>query len=152
MSSTPSSPQRTRQFGRYLLVGGWNTLFGYGCYAALTALLQPRFRYGYVAASLLASLSNITVSFLGYKWFVFKTGGNYFREWLRCVLVYSTAIVLGAAALPTLVLLIHRTTVLTAAAPYAAGAMVSALTAILSFTAHRKFSFQQKVKITQVSE
>jgi putative flippase GtrA len=149
MNSTPSFPQRTRQFGRYLLVGGWNTLFGYGCYAALTALLQPRFRYGYVAASLLASLSNITVSFLGYKWFVFKTAGNYLHEWLRCVLVYLTAIVLGAAALPVLVLLIHRTTTLTTAAPYVAGAIVTAVTAILSFTAHNKFSFQQKTKLTR---
>ena len=148
MSSTPSSPQLTRQFGRYLLVGGWNTVFGYGCYAALTALLQPRFRYGYVAASLLASLSNITVSFLGYKWFVFKTAGNYFREWLRCVLVYLTAIILGAAALPVLVLMIHRTTPLTTSVPYVAGPIATAVSGILTFTAPNKFSFHHNTENT----
>jgi putative flippase GtrA len=137
-------PQQTRQFGRYLLVGGWNTLFGYGCYAALTALLQTRFQYGYVVASLLASLINITVSFLGYKWFVFKTSGNYLREWLRCVLVYGTGIIGGAAILPFLVLLIHRITKLTTSVPYLAGACVTAVTAILSFTAHDKFSFHHE--------
>src|SRR5512135_2819529 len=98
------------QFGRFLLVGIWNTLFGYGCYAGLTALLQPRFRYGYVAASLLANLINISVAFLGYKWFVFKTKGNYLREWARCVLVYSGGIVLSAALLPVFVGAIRRYT------------------------------------------
>src|SRR5690348_14048096 len=84
MSSAPT-PDRVpiRQFVRYLLVGGWNTLFGFGSYAVLTAVLQPRFRYGYVAASLVSSLVSITLAFLGYKWFVFKTKGNYLREWLR---------------------------------------------------------------------
>ncbi|MHB8303515.1 MAG: hypothetical protein ACYDC6_11855, partial [Acidobacteriaceae bacterium] len=38
------------QFLRYLMVGGWNTLFGYSTYALLTALLMPRVRFGYVLA------------------------------------------------------------------------------------------------------
>ena len=29
------------QFSRYTLVGIWNTIFGYGSYAALTALFMP---------------------------------------------------------------------------------------------------------------
>jgi putative flippase GtrA len=144
MSSVTSSPKPlpARQFGRYLIVGAWNTLFGYGCYALLTALLQPRFRYGYVAASLLANLINITVAFLGYKWFVFKTKGNYLHEWARCVVVYSGGIVLGTAALPPLVALIRRSTSLTTGAPYLAGAIVTGLTVIYSFVGHKKFSFR----------
>ena len=29
-----------------------------------------------------STVINITVAFLGYKWFVFKTKGNYLREWM----------------------------------------------------------------------
>src|ERR1041384_1516321 len=56
-----------RQFLRYLLVGLWNTAFGYAAYAALTAALTPRFPHAYIVASLLSSLLSITVAFLGYK-------------------------------------------------------------------------------------
>ena len=36
------------QFTRYLMVGVWNTFFGYGLYALFTALLMPRLRFGYI--------------------------------------------------------------------------------------------------------
>src|ERR1035437_8903670 len=71
------------QFGRYLLVGTWNTLFGYGTFALFTAVLNPFVPHSYILASLLSSLLNITVAYLGYKWFVFKTRGHYLREWMR---------------------------------------------------------------------
>jgi len=158
----------TWQFLRYLLVGGWNTAFGYFTYAALTWVLSRHVAYGYLYAALFSNLINISVAFLGYKWFVFKTKGNYLREWLRCFVVY------GAAALPNLLLLplvvyalIHfshisaggvagrnmpfqltaeylRTTFLTA--PYIAGAILTAGTVIFSFFGHKHFSFRQRDK------
>ena len=36
------------QFGRYLLVGIWNTLFGYSTYALLTAVLNPIVPHSYI--------------------------------------------------------------------------------------------------------
>ncbi len=130
------------QFFRYLVVGGFNTLFGYGCYAALTAALQPRLAHGYIVANLLAGLVNITFSYLGYKWFVFKTRGNYLREWLRALAVYSSAILVGTALLPVLVFAIRRSTRFDAAAPYIAGAVLIGFTTIYSFLGHRHFSFR----------
>ncbi len=132
------------QFARYLLVGLWNTAFGYGLYAALTALLTPRMRYGYIAANALASLISITVAFLGYKWFVFKTHGNYLREWIRCLAVYSGGIVASTAALPVVVVFIRRTTHVDAAAPYLAGAIVMGLATIYNFVGHKNFSFRSR--------
>lgn len=129
------------EFLRYLGVGGWNTAFGYGSYALLTALLQRHFAHGYVAASVLSGFINITVSFLGYKWFVFKTKGNYLREWLRAVAVYSTSIIIGTGSLPLLVLL-FRHWVKPGAAPYVAGAVVMLFSILYSFFGHRKFSFR----------
>ncbi len=60
----------------------------------------------YLAGSLRSSLLNITVSILGYKWFVFKIRGNYRREWVRRVLVYIGVIALGLVLL--LAWFLHR--------------------------------------------
>jgi len=132
------------QFFSYLVVGGFNTLFGFGVYALLTAVLQKRFPHGYIVANLLASFISITFSYLGYKWFVFKTKGNYLREWLRAVAVYSSAILIGTALLPVFVFCIRRTSGFDHAAPYLAGALLTGFTAVYSFLGHKNFSFRRE--------
>ena len=92
------------QLLRYLLVGGWNTVFGYVCFFLMNSWLS-RFVtwYPYIVASLSASLISISVAFLGYKWFVFRTRGNYLREWLRTLTVYSGSVLIATVALAPLV-------------------------------------------------
>lgn len=130
------------QFGRYLLVGAGNTLFGYGSYALFTAILTPVMAHGYIVAAVMSSLLNITVSFLGYKLFVFKTRGHYLREWVRCVGVYSGGIFIGVITLPILVALIRHNTRFFVEAPYIAGALLTTLTALYGFLGHKHFSFR----------
>ena len=130
------------QFGRYLAVGMWNTAFAYGTFALFTALLDRYMPASYLAASLISSVLNITVSFLGYKWFVFRTRGNYLREWLRCLMVYSGGILLSLALLPPTVFVIAHLTGDAHAAPYIAGALLLGLQVILSFLGHKTFSFK----------
>jgi len=131
------------QFSRYTLVGIWNTLFGYGSYAGLTALLTPRMAHGYLAAALISGPVSISVAFLGYKWFVFKTRGNYLREWLRCHVVYGTTTLIGILVLPTFVYAFQRFVGLRESAPYVAGAVVTGTNVIVSFLGHRNFSFRR---------
>ncbi len=130
------------QFLRYLLVGGWNTLFGYGTYALFTALLMPRVRFGYIPASVFSSLINITVAYFGYKFLVFKTKGNYLVEWFRCILVYGSGMLPGLVLLPLLVEGLHRGFHLERSGPYIAGAFVTGLTVVYSFFGHKHFSFR----------
>jgi len=131
------------QFGRFLVVGIWNTLFGYALYAGLTAVLTPHLPHAYIVASVLGSLLSITVAFLGYKWFIFKTKGNYLREWARCVVVYSGGILLGIVLLPIFVFGLRRMTQFDSAAPYIAGAILTGINVIASFLGHKKFSFAE---------
>jgi putative flippase GtrA len=131
------------QLLRYLVTGVWNTLFGYGTFALFTALLAPLGRQSYLLAVIPSSLINITVSFLGYKWFVFKTKGNYFREWCRCVAVYSTSIALNMALLPIVVFIIRHYSGYDRQAPYIAGALLTVLTVVFSFFGHKHISFRQ---------
>jgi len=133
----------SRQFIRYVLVGGWNTAFSYGSFALLTAALDKVIPYSYMVASAISSLLSITVSFLGYKWFVFKTKGNYLSEWLRCLMVYSGSIALGFVLLPVLVFLIRHYTVYQRQAPYIAGALLPVMTVAVGFFGHKHISFRQ---------
>ena len=132
------------QFGRYLLVGVWNTAFGYGLYAAFTALLSRYVSRSYLPALVLSNLVSITVAFLGYKWFVFKTQGNYVREWLRCASVYSGGLLLALATLPFLVYFFGSVLGYSQQAPYLAGVIQTGVTAILSFFGHRHISFRNQ--------
>jgi putative flippase GtrA len=126
---------------RYLAVGACNTIFGYGSFALLTLILTPLFSYGYVIASLLANLFGITFAFLGYKWFVFKTRGNYLKEWVRCLGVYAGSMILSAASLPFVVGFIRRQPGHERSAPYIAGALVLVFSIVFSFFGHRHISF-----------
>jgi putative flippase GtrA len=90
----------------------------------------------------ISSLLNISVSFFGYKWFVFKTKGNYLREWSRCVAVYSGGILFGVFMLPIVVAVVRRNTRFFVEAPYIAGALLTVFMVLYSFLGHKKFSFR----------
>jgi putative flippase GtrA len=133
------------QFFRYVLVGIWNTGFGYALFVIFTYLLSRRWpQYGYIPASLLSSVFSITVAFFGYKLYVFKTKGNYLAEWVRCVAVYGSSIAIGLAILPCVVFLIRHATTIDTKAPYLAAAVMTGFNAIYNFVGHKKFSFAEK--------
>ena len=129
------------QFRRYFLVGIWNTVFGYAMYAGLTAIFTPHIAHAYIVASLIANLVAITSAFFAYKWIVFRTKGNYLREWLRCITVYGAASLLGTLLLPVCVFSLRHLTRLDSSVPYIAGAAVMGLNAVASFLGHKNFSF-----------
>jgi putative flippase GtrA len=151
MTTPTRKDPRTLTLVRYLAVGACNTIFGYGCFALFTLLLTPLLSYGYVVASLLANLFSITFAFFGYKWFVFKTKGNYLKEWIRCLGVYASSMILSAAALPFVVGLIRRQPGHDRSAPYIAGAIVLVFSILFSFFGHRHISFADRNQAPQVA-
>jgi putative flippase GtrA len=132
------------KFFRYLLVGTWNTAFGYSLFALFTYLFSQRWpQNGYIPASVLSSFVGITVSYCGFKFFVFKTKGNYLREWLRCLAVYGSGIAISWILLPCAVYLIRHMTTMDKQAPYLGAAAVIGLTTVYNFLGHLKFSFRE---------
>ena len=140
-----SSNKSTSQFIRYLLVGGFNTAFGYGLFALLNWLFRGLGSFSYMYAWFLANVVAITAAFLAYKWFVFRTRGNYIREWIRCFSVYGSGMVLGFITLPLLVTALRHVMHRPELASYVAVALLTTVTVILSFFGHREFSFRQRV-------
>jgi len=138
------------QLLRYLIVGAWNTLFGYSCFFLLVQLFlhflpaQPALSAS--VALVFATFINITVSFLGYKWFVFRTQGNYLREYRRSLLVYLPSITFSAIAIAPLTGLLRLVPHLKSEAPYVAGAMLAGFNLIASFLGHKHISFKTKLE------
>jgi putative flippase GtrA len=139
------SAQRARawQVIRYLMVGGFNTFFGYSLFVGLNYLFRALGVYGSEIASLLSNIISITVAFLGYKWFVFRTRGHYFREWLRCLSIYGTSMVFSLIMLPPLTLLMRHWFGRSQWASNVAAAILTVFTVVGSYFGHRHFSFRR---------
>jgi putative flippase GtrA len=138
-------PQRAQfwQVVRYLLVGGFNTCFGYTLFVAFNYLFRSLGVYGSEIASLLGNVIAITVAFLGYKWFVFRTHGNYLREWLRCLSVYGSSMLFALVMLPPLILLLRRWYGHSQMASNVAAAILTVVTVAASYFGHKHFSFRR---------
>jgi putative flippase GtrA len=136
----------SRQLARYLLIGGFNTLFGYALFALLNWSFAGLGSYSYMYAAVLSNPIAITVAFLGNKWFVFRTRGNYLGEFLRCLGVYGSTMLLGLAALPILVHLLRHMLSRPELASYLAAALLTAASALFSFLGHKTFSFRQALR------
>ena len=138
-------PQRAQfwQVVRYLLVGGFNTCFGYALFVAFNYLFRALGVYGSEIASLLGNVIAITVAFLGYKWFVFRTHGNYLREWLRCLSVYGSSMLFALVMLPPLTLLLRRWYGHSQMASNVAAAILTVVTVAASYFGHKHFSFRR---------
>jgi putative flippase GtrA len=116
----------------YLIVGGWNTLFGVGLYALLYFLIGHRINY--FVLMIPCNILAITNAYFCYKLFVFRTRGNWLREYLRFYLVYGAAILIGMALVVLFVQVFHMHPVL-------ANILTTGLTVVCSFIGHKRISF-----------
>src|SRR5664280_123993 len=89
---------RRREQLLYLVVGGWNTVFGYGVWALLQYLLGDHLHY--LVVVLLAWPVNVLNAYLGYRYVVFRSRGPVLRELPRFSLVYLVTLVVNLTLLP----------------------------------------------------
>jgi putative flippase GtrA len=82
----------------YLVVGGWNTLVSYGCFALLYYLLQQHMAPSAILAFayLLASVNG----YLTFRYLVFTPARHPVVEYLRYQAVYLPILALNLIALP----------------------------------------------------
>jgi putative flippase GtrA len=167
------------EFARYICVGIFNTFVGYINFAVILALLNTalpvRFLYlTVVLASILSVPLNISVTYFNYKFFVFRTKGNYLAEWFKCFAVYGTGMIPGLVALSALTGFLQSLIHSHAAslhvflgeverhlsgrslaflqhiatgktiAGYIAGAVMIGVSTIYSFVGHKKITFRTK--------
>lgn len=133
-----------KQVGLYLIIGIWNTFFGYGIYAFFVWILNEKFPFSYMLAAVLSNIISVTQSFLSYKYIVFKTKGNIWKEYLKCWGVYGSASLINLAFLPILVTVcaIFLPVNYKQMAPYIGGFLLLASTIAISFLGHKNITFK----------
>jgi putative flippase GtrA len=125
---------------RFLLVGLWNTLFGYAVFLLLNELcslfLSPRY-VAYMTASVFGNLLAVTNAFFFHKHFTFKSresGVRALQEYFRFTGTYLFTFLIGLILLPFFV------EVLGMKLPVAAAVNILVCTAF-SYLGHSRFSF-----------
>ncbi len=131
--SSPADLWRRREL-RYLVVGGINTLFGYGLGVGLYLALSPMLHI--LVIGVIGSVIAITFSFTTYKLFVFGTRGHWLREYLRSYVVYGGTGVLGILLVWVLVDGLRMPI-------WIAQGIAILLTVLVSYLGHARFTFRR---------
>ncbi len=125
----------TEQGVRYLLVGIWNTIFGYGFFAVLEITLGHVVPYMLVLV--MAQVVSTVMAYVHYRYLVFKVRGHFWRDLFRFSLVYAAAFAVNLVLLPVMVSGLGWNVLLSQA-------LIVGGTVIASFFAHRNFSFRRR--------
>jgi putative flippase GtrA len=123
---------RRREQVLYLVVGGWNTVFGYGAWALLQYLLGDHLHY--LLVLLLAWPIAVLNAYLGYRYVVFRSRGPILRELPRFTLVYFLTLIANLALLPIALSVLPFNI-------YVVQALLITVVVASSYVSHRYYSF-----------
>ena len=123
---------RHREQLLYLVVGGWNTIFGYGVWALMQFLLGDYLPY--LVIVLLAWPIAVLNAYLGYRYIVFRSRGPVLRELPRFSLVYVGTLVVNLAVLPIALAVLPFNI-------YVIQALFTVVVVVCSYLAHKYYSF-----------
>lgn len=131
----------------FLMVGGINTVVGFGIFIACSQTVGHfvDHRFGEIAGSLvtvgISHVLSVLFAFVMHRRFVFRVRGHVLRDLGRFESVYLTGLGINAVALPVLVEL--------GLSRIPAQAIIIASTTVLSYFGHRHFSFRRGAADTQ---
>jgi putative flippase GtrA len=123
---------RRREQLLYLVVGGWNTLFGYLVWAVLQSLLGDRLHY--LVVLVLAWPIAVLNAYLGYRYIVFRSRGTVLRELPRFSVVYFLMLLVNLALLPIALRVMPFNI-------YGIQALFTAVVVVSSYFGHKYYSF-----------
>jgi putative flippase GtrA len=123
---------RRREQVLYLVVGGWNTAFGYGVWAILQYLLGDHLHY--LVVLVVAWTLAVLNAYLGYRYLVFRSTGPILRELPRFSLVYFLTLLANLALLPVALNVLPFSI-------YLIQAILTVVVVALTYATHRYYSF-----------
>ena len=124
---------RRREQVLYLVVGGWNTVFGYGAWALMQFLLGGYLHY--LVVVVLSWPIAVLNAYLGYRYIVFRSRGSVLRELPRFSLVYFLTLIVNLALLPVALHVLPFNI-------YVIQALFTAVVVVCSYLAHKYYSFR----------
>jgi putative flippase GtrA len=123
---------RRREQLLYLVVGGWNTVFGYGVWALMQYLLGGHLHY--LVIVVLAWPIAVLNAYLGYRFVVFRSRGSVLRELPRFSLVYLVTLIVNLALLPVALNVLPFNI-------YVVMALLTTIVVVCSYLSHKYYSF-----------
>jgi putative flippase GtrA len=123
---------RRREQLLYLVVGAWNTIFGYGVWAVMQYLLGDYLNY--LVIVVLSWPIAVLNAYLGYRYIVFRSRGPVVKELPRFSLVYLATLIANLALLPIALRVLPFSI-------YVDQAIFTAVVVISSYLGHRYYSF-----------
>lgn len=127
---------------RFVVVGGVNTLFGFGIFALLQSTLGTVVHY--LVVLVVAQVIAVLEAYVLQRYVVFQARGRWWRDLLRFSSVYAAAFAVNAVALPLLVEVLHMPVI-------PAQAVVTAAVALGTFVVHRNFTFRHSRKAARAA-
>jgi putative flippase GtrA len=118
---------------RYILIGAFNTFFGYSFFAGLWILGGHSLHY--IVVLTISHIISVTNAFFCYRIWVFRKKDGIGGDFVRFNMVYLGAFTFNILVLPVLVEVIHFH-------PLVAQALVMIVTVVASYLLHRRFSFR----------
>jgi putative flippase GtrA len=119
---------------RYLIVGGWNTLFGFALFVGLQ--LSVGDAIGYMAVLVIAQVLGIINAYLTYRLLVFRVRGQWWLDFWRFSAIYWLVLGINALALPVMVSGLRMNVIV-------AQSLFFLVTVLGSYIAHNHFSFRR---------
>jgi putative flippase GtrA len=129
---------------KFVLVGLWNTIFGYLVFFLLDTVFEEIFTkryFAYMSAMTLGQIIATVNAFIFHRYFTFRSntkGKDIFFEFFRFCLTYVITFSLSLLVLPFIVEIfnIH---------PRISGAIAILITAVVSYFGHSRFSFNKGI-------
>ena len=132
---------------RFLLVGGFNTVFAYLVLNLLNILfgllLKDTFSPEVIVnfALIVQYILTVNVSFITMRYYVFQSHGNWYREWLKAWSVYILIYLINAPCLTLMMLLFGWSA-------WLSQAVYLIFSTIITFFLHKYYSFRPRNKIS----
>lgn len=118
---------------RYLCAAIWNTAFGYTVGIVVFELFNDSSKI--ILIGIASNVISISMSFIVYKIFVFRTDGNWLNEYLRCYVIYGSTSVISIFVLWVTVSKMSLNI-------YMAQAIAILCSVIFSYLGHKKYTFR----------
>ena len=128
---------------RFLLVGGFNTVFAYLVLNFLNILfgllLKDTFSPVVIAniALIIQYILTINVSFITMRYYVFQSHGDWYKEWLKAWSVYIFLYLINAPVLTFMMTILGWST-------WVAQGIYLIFSTIITFLLHKYYSFRKK--------
>lgn len=120
---------------RFLVVGAYNTLFGYAAFAVLYTWLHETMHY--LAIAVIGQVIAVINAFFAHRILVFRARGNLLADFVRFNITTLGSTAIGLAGLAVLVDLggVH---------PLLAQGIVLAVTVVITYVAHKLYTFAHR--------